>query len=50
MILKKLSNKESVYDILKKVEVVLESDAEDFMMKLWRMIIFELLKIEHNLV
>eukprot|EP01016_Furgasonia_blochmanni_P044260 TRINITY_DN6135_c0_g1_i13.p2 TRINITY_DN6135_c0_g1~~TRINITY_DN6135_c0_g1_i13.p2 ORF type:complete len:309 (+),score=74.29 TRINITY_DN6135_c0_g1_i13:1182-2108(+) len=50
MILRKLANRESIYDILKKVEVVLESDAEDFMMKLWRMIIFELLKIEHNLV
>lgn len=36
-------------DILSKVEKVLEEDAEEFMIKMWRMIIFELLKAEYNI-
>jgi len=48
MILKKLANREPPNDILKKVEMVLEDEAEDFVMKLWRMIIFELMKFELN--
>ena len=49
MIYKKVANKESPYEILKKVEKVLDEDGEDFVMKLWRMIIFELLKAKINL-
>ena len=57
MILKKLANKESPQQILDKVKDLLDEDAEvwgllllltlqDFIMKLWRMLIFELLKLE----
>lgn len=49
MILKKLANRESPKDILKKVKIVLEDDAEDFVVKMWRFIIFEMLKLEHNI-
>eukprot|EP00331_Platyophrya_macrostoma_P020680 CAMPEP_0176468914 /NCGR_PEP_ID=MMETSP0127-20121128/39426_1 /TAXON_ID=938130 /ORGANISM="Platyophrya macrostoma, Strain WH" /LENGTH=603 /DNA_ID=CAMNT_0017862673 /DNA_START=84 /DNA_END=1895 /DNA_ORIENTATION=+ len=49
MILKKLVNKESPKEIIKKVSIVLEDDAEEFVIKMWRMIIFELLKLESNI-
>lgn len=49
MILKRVANKENPHEILSKVEKVLDDDAEDFVMKLWRMIIFELLKAEYNI-
>jgi len=32
------------------VEKVLEDDAEDFVIKMWRTIIFEVLKIEENII
>ena len=61
VVLKRLANRESPQNILKKVEKLLDEEAEvinliiftlsfkDFMMKLWRMLIFELLKLENNL-
>jgi len=47
IILKRLANRESPQNILKRVEKLLDEDAEDFVMKLWRMLIFESLKLEH---
>ena len=49
MIYKKVANRESPQEIIKKVEKILDEDAEDFVMKLWRMIIFELLKAKLNI-
>jgi len=48
IILKRLANRESPQNILKRVEKLLDEDAEDFVMKLWRMLIFESLKLEHT--
>lgn len=49
MVIKKLNNAESAYAIEKKVGFILEEDAEEFVVKLWRMLIFELLKVEKDL-
>lgn len=49
MIIKKLINAETPEMILKKVEIILEEDAEEFVVKLWRMLIFELLKLEKGI-
>lgn len=46
MILKKLINRESAFSIIKKVEKVLDEDAEEFMVQMWRTLVFELLKLE----
>jgi len=47
IILKRLANRDSPQQVLKRVEKLLDEDAEDFVMKLWRMLIFESLKLEH---
>lgn len=49
MVIKKLNNAESAHAIEKKVAFILEEDAEEFVVKLWRMLIFELLKVEKDL-
>jgi len=46
MVISRLKKKESAKKIMKKVKFVLEEDTEVFVMKLWRMMIFQLLKAE----
>jgi len=55
--LKKIAGRESPKEILRMVEKVLEDDAEvniilykDFVIKMWRTIIFEVLKIQENII
>ncbi|KRW99775.1 hypothetical protein PPERSA_07852 [Pseudocohnilembus persalinus] len=50
MIVKKLNNFEPAEKIIQKVEVILEEDAEDFVIKLWRNLIFETLKVEKGII
>eukprot|EP00828_Plagiopyla_frontata_P006461 TRINITY_DN1281_c0_g1_i3.p1 TRINITY_DN1281_c0_g1~~TRINITY_DN1281_c0_g1_i3.p1 ORF type:complete len:482 (-),score=108.32 TRINITY_DN1281_c0_g1_i3:64-1509(-) len=49
MIYKQILSQETPEKIEQKVEKVLDEDAEDFVIKMWRMIIFELLKVEAGL-
>lgn len=50
MIIKKLNNFESAEKIIQKVRVILEDDAEEFVMKLWKNLIFETMKVEKGIV
>jgi RNA-binding protein 25 len=54
MILKKVANKTSPYEIIDKIKVVFEEDTEvnkilkikEFVIKMWRMLVYEVLKAE----
>ena len=54
LILKKIAGRETPKEILRMVQKVLEDDAEVkglskyFVVKMWRTIIFEVLKLEEN--
>ena len=50
-IIKRLINKESAENILNKVVgKILDEDAEDFVIKMWKVIIFEIMKLEKGFV
>ena len=54
MILKKVANKTSPYEIIDKIKVVFEEDTEvnkilkikEFVIKMWRMLVYEVLNAE----
>ena len=49
LVLKRLRKKDSHVKILKKVSIILDKDSDDFVYKLWRMLIFQIMKAEKNL-
>ncbi len=50
LIVKKVRKKCPPQEIEDKIETFLEKEAEDFVMKMWRILIFEQLKIEKNVL
>ena len=50
LIVKKVKKKCPPQEIEDKMESIIEKEAEDFVMKMWRILVFEQLKIEKNLV
>lgn len=45
-IVKMLRERMSPHEIIKEVEPVLDSDAEMFVVKMWRMLLFEVLRAD----
>jgi RNA-binding protein 25 len=50
MILKRLMNKTPPQEVEKRVFQILEEDSEEFVVKLWRFIIFEIHKIKNGII
>ena len=48
-ILSKITSHTPPHEVLEQIGLVLDDEANTFVLKMWRMLVFEMLTVQHNL-